>query len=92
MGGGIAFRMAINRPSLYDGIIMLAPALRSNYENSPFLKKVGKVIGWMFPRWKFMDSTSGSGTRHECFNSCDDPLNYNGKIIPGSVRAILEFM
>ena len=31
MGGGVAFRMAINRPKLYHGIIMFAPALRGNY-------------------------------------------------------------
>lgn len=31
MGGGVAFRMAINRPKLYAGIVLLAPALRGNY-------------------------------------------------------------
>ena len=31
MGGGVAFRMAINRPKLYAGIVMFAPALRGNY-------------------------------------------------------------
>ena len=31
MGGGVAFRMAINRPFLYNGIILLSPALRGNY-------------------------------------------------------------
>ena len=28
MGGGVAFRMALNRPSLYSGIILMAPSLR----------------------------------------------------------------
>lgn len=31
MGGGVAFRMALNRPFLYNGIILFSPALRGNY-------------------------------------------------------------
>ena len=53
------------------------------------MKKLGKLLGCMFPRWKFLDNSSGSGNRHSCFNDTGDPLNYNGKIIPGSIKSIL---
>ena len=92
MGGGVAFRMAIRRNYLYDGIVMLSPALRGNAQNGPCMKKMGQLMGWLFPRWKFMEQGSGTGNRHSCFNGKTDPLNYQGKIILGSVKAILDSM
>ena len=56
------------------------------------MKKAGKILGCLFPRWKFMAPSNDSGNRHSCVNDIKDELAYKGKLIPGTIRSILNFM
>lgn len=42
--------MAVNKPEEYSGLVMLAPALRNLEEDKWFMKKIGKLLGFMCPR------------------------------------------
>lgn len=44
------FKMAVNKPEEYSGLVMLAPALRNLEEDKWFMKKIGKLLGFMCPR------------------------------------------
>ena len=39
-----------------------------------------------------MDPSNDSGNRHSCVNDIKDELAYKGKLIPGTIRSILNFM
>lgn len=39
-----------------------------------------------------MEPTNDSGNRHSCFNDMKDEYTYKGKIIPGTIKSILQFM
>jgi hypothetical protein len=54
MGGLIAFKLCIKNPDKYRGAILLCPALRDCCECMPFLKKVGRLMGYVFPRLKIV--------------------------------------
>ena len=49
-GGSTSFKIAIEKRIKPDGCILLNPALRENYMSAPFMKKVGKMIGYLFPK------------------------------------------
>ncbi len=53
LGGAISFRLSIrNKNNLISGLVMMSPALRDNDNNMFLLKKVGKVVGYLFPNMK----------------------------------------
>ena len=93
MGGAIAFRMAINNKFPYADLIMFAPSIRQHPEASPVMKKIAKFIGWLVPTLELSNKGGSSFClKHKKCRFEDDPLNYTGKIIPGSVRAVLNFI
>ena len=93
MGGTICFKLAIRNKDLYKGIILLAPALRENYEADAFMKKVAKCIGYLFPTMSTVEQSYGTGTKYDLTEIIkSDPHNYTGKVIPGTVRTILNAM
>lgn len=50
------------------------------------MKKVGKVIGYFFPKLKL----TKQGTDDCKYIIKERPLNYNGRNIPGSIRVVLN--
>lgn len=93
MGGAIAFKMAIRKNLSYAGIVLFAPSLRQHPEASPWMKKIAKIIGWFVPTLELNNSGGSSFCmKHKECRFEDDPLNYSGKVIPGSVRAVLNFI
>lgn len=78
--------MTLNSPKKYDGIVFLVPALREIKESQYIMKKVGKVIGYFFPKLKL----TKQGTDDCKYIIKERPLNYNGRNIPGSIRVVLN--
>ena len=92
-GGAMTFKCAQLHPGRYSGLIFIAPALRDQPSNSPCLKKIGKMIGWMMPRYKMVDQDFSDGTSYNTNKTIeDDPLFYTGQNVAGSVRTVLNAM
>ena len=49
-GCTIGFEMCLRSPEKYDGAVLLAPGLRNNPEDVPYLKYLVRWIGWLWPR------------------------------------------
>lgn len=47
MGGMTSFRLSLERPERFKGVILMAPAIQSIH--SGFLKKAAKVLGSLMP-------------------------------------------
>lgn len=92
-GGTVCFKACLKSPQKYQGAIFLAPALRNLPEAAPFMKKMGKFIGFLCPRIRLFKEDKFSGTK---FNQIQrilaDPYVYNDGIVPGSIRTILNSM
>jgi hypothetical protein len=55
------------------------------------MKKIGKLIGYFFPKLKLTPQNDDDSTRYplkEMIKS--NKLNYNGRHIPGSIRVALN--
>lgn len=93
MGGSVCFKLGLRHPERYAGVIFLSPALKENKEAQPFMKKVGRFIGTWFPKIKLVDQKFTEGCKYDQTKlMMEDPYVYKGKVIPGSIRALLEGM
>ncbi len=57
------------------------------------MKKVGKAIGYLFPTLQLVSPKFSDGTKYntEKFILADE-RNYTGKVIPGTIRTVLNAM
>ena len=93
LGGAICFKLSIRNPEKYAGVIFLAPALRENKEAQPFLKKLGKLMGTLFPKLKVIGQTFNSQSKFDQTERINaDPYIYKDKVVPGSIKVVLESM
>ncbi len=57
------------------------------------MKKFGKALGFFLPTFKFISQTYDSGNRYKMGHHITaDKLNYTGKVVPGSIRVVLNTM
>ena len=55
------------------------------------MKQIGKAIGCIFPKVQTVSQTFTQGNKYLMGNKIrEDPLNYTGKVIPGSIRTVLN--
>jgi hypothetical protein len=72
---------------------MLSPSLREVKESQVIMKKVGKALGFLFPTLRLVNQTFDSGNKYDMSeNILADKNNYTGKLVPGSVRTVLNAM
>lgn len=50
-GGAIIFKMAITKKERYNGLIFLGGALREDKTSQFFMKKLGRFLGWIAPKY-----------------------------------------
>lgn len=92
-GGSIAVQLAINTPKIYRGLVLFVPAIREVRESQYFMKKLGLAMGYMFPKLKLLNQSFDSGTKFKIgHHILADKNNYTAKIVPGSVRTVLNAM
>lgn len=73
--------------------MFLSPALRENKESQPYMKKLGKVFGALFPKGTIFPQSFNSQSRiDQTDRIMADPYIYKDKVVPGSVKVILETM
>ena len=73
---------------MFRGIILLAPAIMNN-PSRIFGKCIAKMIGAVFPTLETIDLPSVNTANKNPFiheQMVKDPLNYRGKVIPGTIR------
>lgn len=57
------------------------------------MKKVGKLIGYLFPIFKVVDQKFDGMTKYDQTQRIlDDPYVYKGKVIPGTIKVVLDLM
>jgi hypothetical protein len=57
------------------------------------MKKVGKLIGYLFPTFKVVDQKFDGMTKYDQTQRIlDDPYVYKGKVIPGTIKVVLDLM
>lgn len=92
LGGAVAFKMTLFSPKKYDHVVFLVPALREVKQSQFFMKKLGKIIGYFLPKIKLTEQGSDD-LKYEVDDLVKaNTLNYNGRHIPGSIRAVLNAM
>jgi len=50
MGGMTTFMLGIKYPKRFAGSILFCPAIKDHHYKDWFMKKLGKVIGWILPK------------------------------------------
>ena len=80
MGGALAVHAVLDRPSLFDGIILSSPALGSN--QAPILQKMAHVLSRIVPNLPtiLLDRTLLSHDTDYVREAESDPLNYCGRM------------
>jgi hypothetical protein len=59
----------------------------------PIMKKLGKAIGYLFPTMQLVTPKFTDGNRYKMEQHIiADERNYTGKIIPGTIRTVLNAM
>jgi hypothetical protein len=53
------------------------------------MKKLGKVLGYLLPKIKL---TQQGNDDCKYLRTIENPLNYNGRNIPGTIRVVLNSM
>lgn len=90
-GGTICFKLAITKPQAYHYLVLFSPALRGVKESMPFMKQVAKAIGYLLPTVKLLEPKFVDGNKYDMSEHIKgEPRNYLGRLIPGSVRNILN--
>ena len=57
------------------------------------MKKLGWLVGACFPTLKMVNQTFEGSTKYDQTERIlQDPYSYNGKVVPGSVKMVLDFM
>lgn len=57
------------------------------------MKKVGKTLGSLFPTLKLVNQTFDSMTKYDQSEYYQkDPYVYKGKVIPGTIKVVLDLM
>jgi hypothetical protein len=56
--------MSLRAPEKYSGIIFLNPALREIKESQAWLKKFGKLLGYMTPKLRLFQQAFDSSTKY----------------------------
>ena len=93
LGGTICFWLALKNPTLINGVIFLSPAFRGNSESQPFMKKLGWLMGKVFPKLLLVPQTFNQQTKRDSSERIqNDPFVYKDKVVPGSIKAVLEAM
>jgi len=81
MGGALSLLVALERPDLFKGIVLIGPAIAHNPEvATPFKIKLAKVVGRIFPNLgagglnpEWISRDKDVVKKYE-----DDPLNFHG--------------
>ena len=85
--------MSIRQSEKYSGVVFLNPALREIKESQYYSKKLGKLLGYLLPKTKFLSQGYTSSTKYDTTQvQLDNPHIYNGRHLPGSVRVALTAM
>jgi pimeloyl-ACP methyl ester carboxylesterase len=91
MGGLVAFKLSVKHGDKISGAILLCPALRDCYENIPYLKKLGRALGYLFPRLKIVPQDFKGMNKYENFEFMKkDEGRYLGNHPPGSAYILLK--
>jgi alpha-beta hydrolase superfamily lysophospholipase len=91
-GGAISFKLTLKSPKKYDEVIFLVPALREVKQSQYIMKKIGKAIGYFFPKLK-LTPQGEDDTKYDVSEIVKaDCLNYNDRNIPGTIRVVLNAM
>jgi hypothetical protein len=57
------------------------------------MKQLGKAIGYLFPTLQFIEPKFTDGNKYKMDKHIRaDERNYTGKVVPGSVRTVLNAM
>jgi hypothetical protein len=57
------------------------------------MKKIGKFIGSWFPNLKLLNQTYTDMSKYDRSEVViNDPYAYTGKVVPGTIKVVLEMM
>ncbi len=65
LGGAIAFKMSLRRPEKYNGIIFLNPALREIKQSEYYMKKLGKILGYLVPKLRLASQSTNTSSKYD---------------------------
>lgn len=82
MGGLVTLLYVLNQQPALRGLLLSAPAISVNPDIAPFLRRMARVVGWLFPTLPTVRSPEGSISRDPSVveDAEKDPLNYHGRI------------
>ncbi len=82
MGGLVALLYVLNRRPSLRGLLLSAPAISVNPDIAPILRRMARVVGWLFPTLPTVRSPEDSISRDPDVveDAENDPLNYHGRI------------
>ncbi|KRX02516.1 hypothetical protein PPERSA_11856 [Pseudocohnilembus persalinus] len=91
-GGATAMKLCVDEPNRYKGVVLLAPAIKNNIYHSAFGKKIARCIGSFLPRIRTVPQSRGQSSKNPQISEDAEknPYIYTGKVIPGSVKTILD--
>ena len=91
MGGTMCVMLALLKPELLNGIILLAPGLGASPDFEPFLQKVVRCLNSCCGGLKLKKMDFSQVTRNKDFEKFfeENPLNYTGKM---NVRTAVAFL
>mmetsp|Transcript_16827 Transcript_16827/g.40339 ORF Transcript_16827/g.40339 Transcript_16827/m.40339 type:complete len:408 (-) Transcript_16827:266-1489(-) len=91
IGGATALRSCIMEPQLFDGAVLLCPAILSDVK--PFLQMIAPLIGLIFPRLfigGLGDDDIGSRNLYGAWQIIHDPTKTNRPLLAVTGAAIIE--
>jgi alpha-beta hydrolase superfamily lysophospholipase len=93
MGGLMAFQVALKRPTLINGCILLNPAFRDNPIDSGLLKKLVMLGGLILPKFKVTKSVKNNSSSYSLRKYREnDKLIYSGRIWASTIWNLLSYM
>jgi hypothetical protein len=82
--------MTLRNPKKYDGVVFFVPALREVKQSQYIMKKIGKLVGYFFPKLKLTEQGEDD-TKFRVKEIVEmNTLNYMGRNIPGTIRVVLN--
>lgn len=94
LGGMTSFMLGLRNSKRYRGVIFLAPAIKDNEDYQKFGKVIIKVMAFLRPTMGLVAQKLGNSSRNPEVMELEkkDPYRYQGKILPGTINALLVGM
>ncbi|EGR33123.1 hypothetical protein IMG5_061220 [Ichthyophthirius multifiliis] len=91
-GGSTVYKLSLDNPNRFQGVILYAPAIKDNKYNSRIGKFFVGILASIYPKLHTLPQRFGLSNKN--LNVPDelmkDPYAYNGNIIVGTIKHILN--